>query len=51
MDLKTPVIPSQREEYDSPAIDTIFLDTDSCILENSPIGDGGGDNPDPGGWN
>lgn len=51
MDLKTPIVSSQRVEYDSPEIDIITIDTDSCILEGSPVGDGGGDNPDPGGWN
>lgn len=51
MDLKTPIVSSQRVEYDSPEIDIITIDMDSCTLEESPIGDGGGDNPDPGGWN
>ncbi len=51
MDLKTPIVSSQRVEYDSPEIDIITIDIDSCILEESHEGDGGGNNPDPGGWN
>ncbi len=51
MDSKTSIVLSLRENYIPPQIDTVTLNTESILLNDSKTGDGGGNNPDPGGWN